>query len=553
MAWMSLMRPLMVATVILSTLFSSYKHFPGQKFVSAAAHGSHNDITLYVHDKFGASRAYRELRDAIPDEAEALVFGIVNKAEGVLLWVSLTTKALLMGLAEGDGLSKLNSVLGELSSDLEVLYTQLWRRIPLERRQDGACLILLFLAYEWAPSISKNKESLDPETLWLLADEALEPQAPHKFLISSFERRLDSRTRGLLTIKNGELVDYLHRTARDWIESMVPEINSIVPVNFDPHLRVLQVGMRNDRVLDRTPLSMRDWRADSFFEEFPKLLRYASALHDVQAHYPQIIEAVDGLADILRREYMLEEKEVWAQANEPQAEHPASSMPITTSHAYSESQQDQAFWPPVKDHIHFVALAASWNTNSQFWIPAHMEDRSKIPVSSEFERYILNYAFSFTFMKDPRYRYQFMNNLLTRDPFRTIITGNSSCEKRLTELYDELLMYQKRGWHFECMLDLPITIQGSDGTHQPTTMDFGSAVIELLKMHGIKLSLWGSAMTVLPLPTRRQLKDDSWKVRMLDSEYNCMGFSMLPIRTNEDGKRLLCAGHLVNGNKNLWD
>lgn len=65
---------------------------------------SRRDIELFIRGNFGQSQGFRELRESFPCEADQLIDNIAVKAEGVFLWVTLVSKSLLHGLAEGDKL-----------------------------------------------------------------------------------------------------------------------------------------------------------------------------------------------------------------------------------------------------------------------------------------------------------------------------------------------------------------------------------------------------------------------------------------------------------------
>jgi hypothetical protein len=83
------------------------------------------DIERYVSDKLRQNEAFRRLAIIHPDEAPELVNEVVKKANGVFLWVELVVRSLLNGIRNRDKLSDLWERLRHLPRELEPLYTRL--------------------------------------------------------------------------------------------------------------------------------------------------------------------------------------------------------------------------------------------------------------------------------------------------------------------------------------------------------------------------------------------------------------------------------------------
>jgi hypothetical protein len=79
------------------------------------------DIMLYMHEKFKKDEEMVQLLRTERVLATQLIEDIVDKAEGVFLWVTLV-KSLLNGLMNADEMSKLQKRLDCLAPDLESLY-----------------------------------------------------------------------------------------------------------------------------------------------------------------------------------------------------------------------------------------------------------------------------------------------------------------------------------------------------------------------------------------------------------------------------------------------
>ncbi len=199
------------------------------------------DIEIYVGTRLRENLAFAELREEFPTEADALMDGVVEKAKGVFLWVSVVTNALLIGLTDGDTLEDLQRMLDDLPSDLAYLYTSLWEKIKPNYRSEGARLILLYQAYTQSPILNATLFSavqtrMPAETLWHAeGGGSMSPE----LIVRTLKRRLNSRTMGLLEVTSANVIEYLHRTVRDWIETVWAEIEAQAPEDFDASLDLL--------------------------------------------------------------------------------------------------------------------------------------------------------------------------------------------------------------------------------------------------------------------------------------------------------------------------
>jgi hypothetical protein len=111
---------------VFSEAFNSHKHLMMDKL-------TRYDITHYVRTEFDRSSAFNGLKPLYPDETERLVKDIVDRANGVFLWVSLVVSAMLSLLLDGSSIWELTAALSALPDDLKRLYTTLWDSLPIER------------------------------------------------------------------------------------------------------------------------------------------------------------------------------------------------------------------------------------------------------------------------------------------------------------------------------------------------------------------------------------------------------------------------------------
>ncbi|KAK4443848.1 hypothetical protein QBC34DRAFT_443079 [Podospora aff. communis PSN243] len=196
-----------------------------------------NDIVQFVRSNFESHSGFLDLSAVSPAEAEQLTKSVVDKAAGVFLWVSIVVQLLLAGLTEGDSISDLQAVLDQLQGDLENLYEGIWSSVDEKYRVQGVQFFLMF-------NVIKEKMALAGPLLWLADD-----PAPHNHSLRAMDvkkintvmkRRLTSRTKGLLELSIRGTVQYIHRTAHDWVISMVSKVVDSQPPNFNPSLELLK-------------------------------------------------------------------------------------------------------------------------------------------------------------------------------------------------------------------------------------------------------------------------------------------------------------------------
>lgn len=200
-----------------------------------------HDMEAFVRGRFEANVAIAELRNDQPNQptiVEGLITDIVRKSEGVFLWVSLVTDSVLDGIGEGDTLSDSHRLLEDLPSDISDLYDNLWSRVASEHRGERSRLLCVLDQYSNSGHVgdspSRFSQGLPQTLLWYSVLEATSP-----FSAKVLARRLRSRTKGLLEIKLSGCVDYLHRTAHDWIMTKWDGIHLEAPVGFDPHMSLV--------------------------------------------------------------------------------------------------------------------------------------------------------------------------------------------------------------------------------------------------------------------------------------------------------------------------
>jgi hypothetical protein len=203
-------------------------------------HLTRKDISIYVTEHFQANEHYNRLWIFEPMAAAILVPQVVDKACGVFLWVRLVVESLLEGLSNADRVSDLQARLDALPPNLESLFDFILRRLRPEYFKQACETFRLVRSYREAPQrvTLLNDVFPNPSPLGLYFADDIDTesciQAAHRCLniedacrkAEQMSRRINARCKGLLEAQRQHTepvydytVSYLHRTARDYVES----------------------------------------------------------------------------------------------------------------------------------------------------------------------------------------------------------------------------------------------------------------------------------------------------------------------------------------------
>lgn len=188
---------------------------------------THRDIDAYVMSQFQKSPSFITLRSHDEPYIDDLVKQILQRAQGVFLWVKLVVASLVEGLRDGDTRIETQRRLDRLPDDLEDLF----HRILLDLRpehQRKAALYLGFMSLCPEPPLAllfSFAEEEDPEfalkfPISRLSDSAIDER------IIILRKRVNTGCRGLLEVtpdgNDGyqfHRIQYYHRTVKDYVET----------------------------------------------------------------------------------------------------------------------------------------------------------------------------------------------------------------------------------------------------------------------------------------------------------------------------------------------
>lgn len=245
---------------------------------------TYGDMQRYVSENLEQTDRVHDILRSDAVKGSAFVNALIERADGVFLWVRLAVEKILERFADKDGVDGLAKLLETLPGDLDDLFSKLLfhdqSRAELEQ---SASLYSLMRAREEAADFVRNDDA-NNLTVWELAfalaksDDAMMTnkvpvqEATDEYIqmratatIDIIQRRfcgllgLHYRKReGNLRIRRGKKaagaaysdrdkarsrVVYIHRTVRDWLVSgpgihdrLVRQLHA----DFDPHLRLLR-------------------------------------------------------------------------------------------------------------------------------------------------------------------------------------------------------------------------------------------------------------------------------------------------------------------------
>ena len=96
------------------------------------------DMESFVRGELSSEKEMTALMEEYPDQAPHLGTAILQKAEGVFLWVKLVVGLLVKGLRDGDTIGELYATLESLPSDLKDLYQRMFDSLPPKHQVEAA-------------------------------------------------------------------------------------------------------------------------------------------------------------------------------------------------------------------------------------------------------------------------------------------------------------------------------------------------------------------------------------------------------------------------------
>jgi len=265
-----------------------------------------DDICHYVHSRLESHPSWKKLVN-YEGAGVLLATEVTERAQGVFLWVFLVCRLLREGLTNSDSLADLMKRLGTIPEDLERFLKQILESVdPFYHPRMARVLATSMAAKEPLPTLIYAFQEDECDNADYALNAPLSPIGLSELdsMAEMVRRRLEARCKGLLEI-NGERVEFLHRTVRDFLGTaqMTDFIDEKIGCNkFTPSLSILRAYVLWCK---RTPGSViRQMILGAYAEP----LRYAEPL-DPTLEYASISED----EDLEATETLLEELETSLQ------------------------------------------------------------------------------------------------------------------------------------------------------------------------------------------------------------------------------------------------
>ncbi|CZR61311.1 uncharacterized protein PAC_11207 [Phialocephala subalpina] len=187
-----------------------------------------------------------------------LIHAIVEKAEGVFLWVYLVVRSLLRGLTEEDDIATLQHRLQEFPSALEDYFKKVFDNVePVYRKETGLILqmmssspwIFTTLAVYFLLQENNISEATGEIQTTYFTDEEIDS------ISGRMRKRINARCKDLVEVEsrgsetprllNLPRVYFIHRTAKDFLQTkhMHSMLQSMTPPTFDVYQSILRVHL----------------------------------------------------------------------------------------------------------------------------------------------------------------------------------------------------------------------------------------------------------------------------------------------------------------------
>lgn len=226
-----------------------------------------DDIDYYVHKKLQGDQLFRRNQKMHPQLLNTIAEEIVQRADGVFLWVRLVVRDLLKSVRDGSQPKSLIQKLRDMPPDLDSYFKRMINEIEPAYRKDASTILQVALCnLDFEVPGPDNGRTLQPgpQLLLLQLDYLDEEGSPNfaaetsflpiryddsddiKDRINMLDRRLASRCMGLLetslpadaSSQWQTKLEFLHRTVKDFLRSPTAQeiLHSYTDGAYNAHL-----------------------------------------------------------------------------------------------------------------------------------------------------------------------------------------------------------------------------------------------------------------------------------------------------------------------------
>jgi hypothetical protein len=233
------------------------------------------DIVKYTTDRLYQNPKFCKMKD-LDERYDLLAKEVVDRAQGVFLWVYLVVKSFLEGIRYADTVEDMQLRLETFPPDLDDYFRHILEDVPQIYRRKTAQMFSLATAAEVPMPLMIYSFADDLDRDFCFAVNAKKRSMTKAEIAARNEQlppRLDGRSKGLLEVVTVATestyfkfeVDFLHRTVRDFLRASDIEdmFNQALVKTFKPshtlcnaHLAMLKMAprwadeMNDDRLMD---------------------------------------------------------------------------------------------------------------------------------------------------------------------------------------------------------------------------------------------------------------------------------------------------------------
>jgi hypothetical protein len=258
------------------------------------------DMKRYVDEKLSS----HPLMIQSPEQASLLTTEVMDKADGVFLWVVITVRLLTKGVEDGDNLDELQQTLRSLPPDLKSLYRRMFQTMdPNYRRQGSELFQLTRKWYQLRP----DEEFLAIAAFYATQNPSAAFEVPNSGMASIdyddkvgwLERRLRSRCCGLLEVRHPNaglsIVTHMHRTVDEFLtlDEVWEEVCEVTKsTGFEPTLNLASAclavakdfnGWPGDETQDKYMLFVATFCGSTASLTPPVAYRYVAELYKLRS------------------------------------------------------------------------------------------------------------------------------------------------------------------------------------------------------------------------------------------------------------------------------
>jgi hypothetical protein len=208
------------------------------------------DIHNYVNAEFNRNPAFKPLRDLDEKGADSLVQEVIDKSQGVFLWVYLVGKLVSEALSDGEPLSELRRHVDSLPSELTLLFDNIVSSLRKDQTRFRKFTELVQLSQHAIVPLTVLQLSFAEEP-----DQEFAFQLPVRPLSRKEQdaraelcrRRISAYSKCLLEVRRRRYcplgrspVEFIHRTVGDYLrdDRSMFALNTVHDGNLDPNLRL---------------------------------------------------------------------------------------------------------------------------------------------------------------------------------------------------------------------------------------------------------------------------------------------------------------------------